>query len=181
MNKGLRFVSIKCTTVDDARRRGLAIALMTLDRKRSTFMKLFTKEQMKTSTFLSNINTWWQVGGVTKLGNDYLSKLLTAGEKQDALPVSTKGSHCGFILTKKDFNLVDSGSSQLPVTYVDREPKRINNEVKCLELRPSQYPNTMSTTTLNARPSQLIDSTYRKSEVLIEDRKASERHLDSSS
>ena len=40
MNKGLRFVSIKCTSVDDAKRRGLAMALMTVNRKKNTFLKL---------------------------------------------------------------------------------------------------------------------------------------------
>ena len=33
VNKGLRFVNIKCVSVDDAKRRGLALALMTFNRK----------------------------------------------------------------------------------------------------------------------------------------------------
>ena len=40
----MRFVSIKCMSVDDARRRGLAMALMTVNRKKNTFLKLFTRD-----------------------------------------------------------------------------------------------------------------------------------------
>ena len=59
LNRGLRFVSIQCSSIEDAKRRSLAMALMTLNRKTSTFLKLFTKSQMQTSTFLSNIGNWW--------------------------------------------------------------------------------------------------------------------------
>ena len=67
--------------------------------------------------------------------------------------------------------------NQLPVTFVNREPRRIGNEVKCLELIP-QYP-TLSTVTLNAVPSVLTDSAYGVSKVLIENRRVSYKNLDS--
>ena len=43
LNRGLRFVSMQCSSIEDAKRRSLAMALMTLNRKTSTFLKLFTK------------------------------------------------------------------------------------------------------------------------------------------
>ena len=43
INRGLRFVSIECPSIEDAKRRALAMALMTLNRKTKTFLKLTTK------------------------------------------------------------------------------------------------------------------------------------------
>ena len=103
---------------------------------------------------------------MTKLGADYISKLLNVGGKQEALPESITPSHSGLILTKKDFHLSGDAPS-LPVTFVNREPKRINNEVQCLELRPQDVNPTMSTSSLNVdmQPSLLIDSAYGTTEV----------------
>ena len=41
MNNGLRFVVIHCSSVEDARRRALALAMITLDRKKGDFLKIF--------------------------------------------------------------------------------------------------------------------------------------------
>ena len=59
MNNGLRFIVVHCHSVEDARRRALAMAMKTFDRKRGNFVKLFCPSQMTLSTFLTNITHLW--------------------------------------------------------------------------------------------------------------------------
>ena len=123
---------------------------------------------MRMNTFLTNIQTWWKIAEVTKLGNDYLAKLLNTGERQDLLPENINNSHSGLILTKKDFHC-SAEAHHLNATFVYREPKRINNEVKCLELHPQIGDLTMSSIR-DFQASVTVDSAYGRSEMQIEER-----------
>ena len=61
VNNGLRFVVINCASVSDARRRALALAMITLNRKKGDFLKILGPEQLHRGTFLPNIQCWWQL------------------------------------------------------------------------------------------------------------------------
>ena len=61
MNNGLRFVVIHCASVIDAQRRALALAMITLDRKKGDFLKIFCPNQLFSGTFLPNIQGWWNL------------------------------------------------------------------------------------------------------------------------
>lgn len=41
VNNGLRFVVVNCFSVVDAKRRALALAMITLNRKKGDFLKIF--------------------------------------------------------------------------------------------------------------------------------------------
>lgn len=82
MSNGLRFVQIKCCSVDDARRRALALALKTLDWRKGEFLQLLTEQHMKTSKFLKAIKVWWENADVEgSLPHNYMQNLLTFGGK----------------------------------------------------------------------------------------------------
>ena len=77
INNGLRFVVVHCASVEDARRRALAMAIMTVDRKLGNFVKLFCPTQMVMSTFLRNIQLWWSTCHIKNtLPPNYMNRLL---------------------------------------------------------------------------------------------------------
>ena len=66
MNNGLRFIVFHCSSITDARRRALALALITLDRKKGDFLKVFCPNQLHFGNFMPNIKCWWDLDPISK-------------------------------------------------------------------------------------------------------------------
>ena len=76
MNNGLRFVIVHCASVLDAKRRALALAMITLNRKKGDFLKIFCPSMLNSGTFLPNIECWWNLEEIrAKLPVDYMKSL----------------------------------------------------------------------------------------------------------
>lgn len=52
LQKGLKFIEIKCGSVQEARRRALLIALLTYYFKQQFFIRVFTQRQLEEGFFL---------------------------------------------------------------------------------------------------------------------------------
>ena len=77
---GLRFVMIHCASIIDARRRALALAMVTLNRKRGDFLKIFCSHQLHAISFLPNIQCWWDLKEIkAQIPPDFVQNLLTTG------------------------------------------------------------------------------------------------------
>lgn len=61
MNNGLNFVVLHCASIEDAQRRALALAMITLNRKRGDFLKILSPDQLFAGTFIQNISQWWEL------------------------------------------------------------------------------------------------------------------------
>ena len=66
MNNGLRFVVIHCASVVDARRRALALAMISLDRAKGDFLKMLCPNQLFSGNFMPNIKNWWDLPAISK-------------------------------------------------------------------------------------------------------------------
>ena len=66
MNNGLRFVLVNCASVADARRRALALAMITLDRKRGKYLKVFCPYQLQSGKFMPDIKCWWDIDPISQ-------------------------------------------------------------------------------------------------------------------
>lgn len=76
MNNGLRFVVFSCVDILDARRRALALAMITLDRKRGNFLKVFCPNQLHSGTFMPSIKCWWDHEAIQKqIPGEFYSQL----------------------------------------------------------------------------------------------------------
>ena len=64
MNNGLRFVLFHCSSVSDALRRALALAMTTLDRKRGDFLRVFCTHQLFNGIFMPYIKCWWDLDAI---------------------------------------------------------------------------------------------------------------------
>ena len=104
MNNGLRFVVIHCASVNDARRRALALAMITLDRKRGDFLRILCPNQLCTGNFMPNIKCWWDLPTISKqIPKDFYNQLLQPGiQGLRELPLPLTAGYNGLILSEKD-------------------------------------------------------------------------------
>ena len=79
MRNGLRFVKLKCVSAEDAIRRCLITALITYQRKKRSYVKLFSKELLASSMALKDLQTQWDLAGTSDHSSQYLGFLLKCG------------------------------------------------------------------------------------------------------
>ena len=92
---------LHCVSVEDAKRRALALAMITLDRKKGDFLKIFSPSQLFTGTFISNIKCWWNLKEIKELiPANFLGNLIKLGGMTvKELPFRAEATHCGLVLS----------------------------------------------------------------------------------
>lgn len=59
LQKGLKFVEVRCGSVQEAKKRALIVALLTYYFKQQYFMKFFTQRQLEEGFFLQTLKDMW--------------------------------------------------------------------------------------------------------------------------
>lgn len=60
---GLKFVEFTCSSVDEAKKRAIVIAMHTFNTKHMSFIRVFSKSSLANGVFLKNLlNLWMQFG-----------------------------------------------------------------------------------------------------------------------
>lgn len=86
----------------------MALAMVTLNRKRGDFLKIFCSHQLHAISFLPNIQCWWDLKEIkAQIPPNFVQNLLTTGPSTQALPLAPEVTHSGFILSKKDYELAE--------------------------------------------------------------------------
>lgn len=63
LKKGLKFIEITCSSVLEAKKRALTIALLTFLLKNQVFIKVFTQKQIEEGFFLGKLRDLWDAYG----------------------------------------------------------------------------------------------------------------------
>ena len=59
LQKGLKFVEVRCGSVQEAKKRALIVCLLTFYFKQQYFMRFFTQRQLEEGFFLQTLKDMW--------------------------------------------------------------------------------------------------------------------------
>ena len=113
--------------------------MITLNRKKGEFLKIFCPEQLNQGTFMPSIECWWDLKEIRdKLPPGYMKQLTQPGRAGLLeLPTQPLSTHSGFILSHKDYEKADQ-ERELGSVLIRR---RLNDDELQMKLvLPSGYP-----------------------------------------